>query len=136
MTGRRQIAILLGATAALGILMAVLIVIHRQKPIVIKGAIIREDADPRKELPVADVEISEASGLASGAKSDSSGFFSLALRPLLRRGRPITLEFRHPDYQPLTLNEFIGDKLYIIRLVPISHKTRADSDHTELVMRN
>jgi hypothetical protein len=136
MTGRRKIAILLGATAALGILMAVLIVIHRQKPIVIKGAIIREDADPRKELPVADVEISEASGLASGAKSDSSGFFSLALRPLLRRGRPITLEFRHPDYQPLTLNEFIGDKLYIIRLVPISHKTRADSGHTEFVMGN
>jgi hypothetical protein len=136
MTGRRKIAILLGATAALGILMAVLIVIHRQKPIVIKGAIIREDADPRKELPIADVDITEANGLASGAKSDSSGFFSLALRPLLRRGRPITLQFRHPDYQALTLNEFIGDKIYIVRLVPISRKTRSDSDHTEFVMGN
>jgi hypothetical protein len=137
MTGRRKIAILLGATAGLGILMAVLIVIHREKPIVLKGAVIRQDPDPRKELPIADVEITEVNGLALGsAKSDSSGFFSLTLRPLLRRGRPITLQLRHPDYQPLTLNEFIGDKIYMIRLVPMAHKTRTDSDHADFVVGN
>lgn len=137
MRGRRKAVIWLAALVALGILMAALIVVRRQKPILIKGAVIRQDADTRKELPIADVEITETNGLAaSRSKSDSSGFFSLTLRPFLRRGRPITLKFRHPDYQPLDLNEFVGDKIYIVRLAPVSRQTRSASDHPELVMGN
>lgn len=137
MTGGRRIAILLVAASALGLLMAVLIVVQRQKAIVIKGAVIRQDDDPRRELPIADVEIREANDLATGStRTDSSGFFSLTLRPLLRRGRPITLQFRHAEYQPLNLDEFIGDKLYIARMVPISHTIRSAAEHPEFVVGN
>jgi len=136
MRDRRKVAIWLGVVVALTILATLLIVIRRQKPILLRGAVIRQDADARKELPIAGVEITEANGLAIRTKSDSSGFFSLALRPLLRRGRPITLMFRHPDYQPLDLSEFVGDKIYIARLAPLPRKTRTESDHPEIAVGN
>jgi hypothetical protein len=91
------------------------------KPLTIVGALTVQDADPRKQLPIAGVEVS--AGDNSGeppAKSDSSGFFSLKLRKGLRRGQALRLMFRHPDYHPLDLPEFAGDKLYIVHLIPLS----------------
>ena len=114
-----------------------LVAVHKAKPITIKGAVLSEDADPQKQLPIADVEITGTNGLAvSSSKSDSSGLFSLTLRRGLRRRQPVTLRFRHPDYQPLDLNEFVGDKIYLARMVPISHETRMQSDHPEVTVSN
>ncbi len=91
------------------------------KPLTIVGAITVQDADPRKQLPIAGVEISVVNNSGEPpAKSDSSGFFSLQLRQGLRRGQPVKLVFRHPDYRPLDLPEFAGDKLYIVHLIPLS----------------
>lgn len=96
------------------------------KPVTITGAITVQDADPRKQLPLAGVEVSlakkadENNAGNTPAKSDSNGFFSLKLPKGLRRGQPVTLTFRHPDYHPLELQEFAGDKLYIVHLVPLS----------------
>jgi hypothetical protein len=132
----RKLAISLTAGVAIVVLATLLVVIRKEKPILLRGVVIRQDTDTRKELPVAGVEITEANGLAAATKSDSSGFFSLTLRPLLRRGRPITLKFRHPDYQPLDLNEFVGDKIYVIRLVPVPRKTSSESDHPEIQVGN
>ena len=53
-------------------------------------------------------------------QSDSSGFFVLKLRKPIRRGHPIVLDFRHPQYQPLDLNEYVTNKLYVVHLVPLS----------------
>lgn len=79
------------------------------------------DGDPRKELPIADVEVTAAYGLADvSAKSDSSGFFALKLLRGVRRGEPITLQFRHPDYRPLDVSGLVGDDLYLAHLVPLS----------------
>lgn len=91
-----------------------------RKPISLQGAVTVRDADPRKELPIADVRISTSDEPPVTAKSDASGFFRLTLARGVRRGRPITLHFRHKDYQPLDLDEFVGDKLYIIHLAPLS----------------
>src|SRR6202034_4924955 len=59
--------------------------VHARKnvaPVFLTGAVIRQDNDPRKELPIANVEISAADGLVEvSSRSDSSGFFRLALRP-------------------------------------------------------
>jgi len=94
------------------------------KPLTIAGAITVQDADPRKQLPIAGVEISVAnSSREAPTKSDSSGFFSLQLRQGLRRGQPVKLVFRHPDYRPLDLPEFAGDKLYVVHLIPLSKNT-------------
>ena len=93
----------------------------------LRGAVVREDADPKKELPVADVEvIAVANGSVLGdGKSDSSGFFTVTLRTRLWIGRAVTLKFKHADYQPLEMNEFIGDKLYVAHLVPVPHEAHA-----------
>jgi hypothetical protein len=90
------------------------------KPLTIRGAVIVQDADTRKQLPIAGVEVSVKDSITQVVKSDSSGFFSLQLRQGLRRGRPITLILRHPNYRSLDLPEYTGDKLYIVHLVPSS----------------
>jgi hypothetical protein len=98
---------------------------HR-KPVTITGAVTVKDGDPRKQLPLAGVEISVANNSTEPpVKSDSSGFFSLKLPQGLRRGQPVMLTFRHPDYHPLDLPEFAGDKLYIVQLIPLSKSTDA-----------
>jgi hypothetical protein len=136
-SGRRIAIYSLVLAVLIGGLIAVLVAVHKAKPITIKGAVLSEDADPQKQLPIADVEITGTNGLAvSSSKSDSSGLFSLTLRRGLRRRQPVTLRFRHPDYQPLDLNEFVGDKIYLARMVPISHETRMQSDHPEVTVSN
>jgi len=120
-----------------GALTAVLVAIHKAQPITIKGAVLSQDTDPQKQLPVADVQITGTDGSAlSSAQSDSSGFFSLTLRRGLRRRQPLTLHFRHPGYQPLDLNEFVSDQIYLARMVPISHETRAQTDRPEVAVSN
>jgi hypothetical protein len=72
----------------------------------------------------------------AATKSDSSGFFSLKLRQGLRRGQAMTLIFRHPDYHPLDLPEFAGDKLYIIHLSPLSQSTDSAPNHPPVIVGN
>src|SRR5277367_616849 len=134
MTRGQKIAIYAVVVAALaGAVAAILVAVHRAQPITIRGAVLSQDADPQKQLPIADVQITGTSGLAvSSSKSDSLGFFSLTLRRGLRRRQPVILRFRHPDYQPLDLNEFIGDQVYITRVTPIPHEIRINADRPEV----
>ena len=138
MTSGRKIVIWALAIAGLaGALAAVLVAIHKAQPITIKGAVLSQDPDPQKQLPIADVEITGTDGsTVRSAESDSSGFFSLTLRRGLRRRQPLTLHFRHPGYQPLDLNEFVSDQIYLARMVPISHETHVQSDHTDVAVSN
>ena len=100
------------------------LVIHRlRNPVTITGAVTIKDTDSRKELPIADVEITVADGAAEApTKSDASGFFVLKLKKWIRKGRPVTLKFRHPNYQPLDLQEVADNKLYIAHMVPLVKK--------------
>jgi hypothetical protein len=135
----KKTAIWTAAIAALGILATVLtvVLVHRRQPITLKGVVLRQDGDPQKQLPIADVQITGTNGLAvSSSKSDSSGFFNLTLRRGLRRRQPVTLQFRHPDYQPLVLNEFVADKIYIARMLPIPHEIHVDSDRPDAGVAN
>src|SRR5689334_16984443 len=122
MSDRRTI-LLWNIAAVLILLAGTALVIHRFrffKPFTIQGAVIADSSDSHKELPVADVEITVADGLAPmPAKSDASGYFSIQLRPGVRRGRAITLEFRHPNYDALDQHEFVGDQPYVTRLTPL-----------------
>src|SRR6266568_933888 len=100
----------------------ILAVVHwqRQKPISIRGAVLVQDSDPRKQQPIVGVIISAGVLALSDAKSDSSGFFVLNLRKLIRRRHAITLSFRDSQYGPLVLNDFVSDKLFVVHLVPLS----------------
>jgi hypothetical protein len=104
---------------------------------VLRGAVIRQDQDPKKELPISDVEVSALSnGAVIGeASSDSSGFFAVALRTRVWIGRAITLKFKHADYEPLELHEFAGDKLYLAHLEPVAREP-SNARRPDIVVSN
>jgi hypothetical protein len=118
--------------AVLGAILAValvLTIIHFRKPISIRGAVIKQDADTRRQSPIADVEVSAVDGATvASAKSDFSGYFKLTLPRGIAFSRPVTLRFRHVDYQPLDLKETIGDKLYVVQMTPVSQQAAAQPD--------
>ncbi len=113
-----QIAVLIAVVLAASI---GLIWWQRQKAISLRGAVLVEDSDPRKQLPIAEVEVSAGDLSAADSKTDPSGFFILRLRKPIRKGHAIVLQFRHPQYRPLDLKDFVGNKLYVVRLVPLSN---------------
>jgi len=90
-------------------------------PVKIRGAVLANDPDPARELPIADAEVTlGARTPLATVRSDASGLFVLPI-PLERRMRPgvqVTLHFRHPDYQPLDLEGVAWDKLCIAHLIP------------------
>ena len=113
---------------ALIIVGAIIAVTHRRKPVVLNGAVLRQDNDPNKQLPLAGVQIVAINELGSGhSQSDASGFFSLTLPKGLRRRQPVLLQFRREGYQPLDWHDFISDKNYIARMVPLRQESVAQS---------
>src|SRR5579864_5566860 len=72
---------------------------QKQKTITLQGAILIQDADPRKQQPIAGVEVSAGDLAMSATKTDSSGLFVLKLRKPIRRGHAIILDFHHPQYR-------------------------------------
>lgn len=121
--------------ASLGSLVAIFLALsffrnYQQRPIELRGAIIKQDADPLKQSPIMDVEISEANGLASTTtKSGFNGFFALPLLRGVGRDESVTLRFIHPDYVPVDLTELVSDKLIIVHLVPI-HREAEEQPQT------
>jgi hypothetical protein len=115
-----------------GLILAAIIVTsyiwHKRQPISLRGAILAQDSDPRKQLPIDGVTISASSDLAPlPATSDSSGLFVLKLRKLIRHGHPITLHFTHPLYRTLDVNDYVGNKLYIVHLKPLADQVTSQS---------
>jgi len=109
----------------------------RRQPVSLKGAVIVQEADPNKELPIADVDITASNSLGvAHARSDSSGFFSVTLSRGIRRRQPIALQFRHPDYLPLDIKEYVSDKLYVTRLVPIRREIPQPPSQSQIVVSN
>jgi hypothetical protein len=98
---------------------AVAVILLRRPPIIIVGAVTIQDTDPRKQLPIADVEVSVANGLSTGpVRSDTSGYFRLHLRKWVRKGQVVALTFKNPKYQVLNLKQVADGTLCIARLVP------------------
>ena len=95
---------------------------QKQKTISLQGAVLIQDTDPRKQQPIAGVEVSAGDLAVSKVKTDSSGYFALTLRKPIRRGHAIVLDFQHPQYHPLVEHEFVGNKLYVAHLLPLSTK--------------
>src|SRR5579859_7756299 len=124
MTRAHKIEALSGLLVAALLAVASLALIRwqKQKTISLQGAVLIQDADPRKQQPIAGVEVSAGNLAMSDVKTDSSGLFVLKLRKPIRRGYAIDLSFHHAQYHPLVVNEFVGNKLYIVHLAPLSTK--------------
>lgn len=92
----------------------------RNRVLSVTGAVVQQSEDTKKQSPIGDVVVSVADDLATGpTKSNTSGYFRLELKPTVKRGQPITLQFRQPKYKPLDLKTTAGDTLYVIHLVPL-----------------
>jgi hypothetical protein len=92
----------------------------RQRTTTIQGAVITQNTDPRKQLPIADVEITASDGISVvKSKSDASGLFTIKLRKPLLLGHIIALQFRHADYDPVDLTVNAPGKITVASLAPV-----------------
>jgi hypothetical protein len=138
MSGRRRLVSWTAALVIAGVIIAAILLTRpHTRPLTLRGAVVRQDADPAKELPLADVDIIALyNGAAIGeGKSDASGSFTVTLHTRVWIGRSVTLQFRHAEYQPLDLKEFVGDKLYVARMVALPHEPTA-ANHPNVVVSN
>lgn len=95
--------------------------IPKARAVTLKGAVIRRDADPNKEQPIADAQIIGSGGVATGTtQSDAAGYFSVTLRPGVKPGEPITLSFAHSGYRPLILRDVRPGGLIVAPMLPLS----------------
>jgi hypothetical protein len=119
---RLWLVLFIGLGLVLGCVLAAVAIHFIQKPFAIRGAVIQQNEDPKRQSPIIDVSIDAANHLAAApTKSDFSGYFKLVLRPGIKRGDPITIQFRHPDYQLFDLKDVVSEKVYVVRLIPLHH---------------
>ncbi len=131
MTRGQKAALIVGTLIVAAIVAGVVTTLRTPAthPFFLTGAVLTQAADPRRQMPIAGVQITAASGSATGqSTSDSSGLFRLTLNPGIRRGEPIALKFRHPGYEPLDITQPAAGQIYIAHLKPLS--TATDSKTT------
>jgi hypothetical protein len=127
--------LVIGMSAGLAVLAGILIVhFASEHGIYVRGAVVAKDPDPSKELPLADVEVTVAGLPGSTVRTDESGYFNIWIpfKRLVRLGLPITVGFRHPDYEPFELGSVRGDKLYIVQLTPLPRRAQLPAQVPEI----
>ena len=115
-----------------GILLSIFL--HRpSSQLVLTGVVLRDDADPRKQQPIENAEVTAADGLSLGSsKSDVAGLFQLKLNPSVKRGQPVTLKFRNPEYQPTDIPQKAGDEIYVARMLPVAREVRVRPNRPDI----
>ena len=122
----------------------IMVGIHRWVPryITIEGAVIREDEDPSRELPIAAVKVTASDDVTNVVThSDASGYFRLEFKEGISLRRALALSFRHPDYLPLDLNLQVGldrreRKLYVAAMKQIAPPVTNVSNRPRTVVSN
>jgi hypothetical protein len=123
------------AAALAGATIAVFVFKHRV--ITLQGAVILQDADARKQSPIAGVVITASDNVAIGSStSDFSGFFRMTLQRTVLSDQVVTLRFRHPEYQPLDLQVPVSDELSIAHMLPVHVDERPRSSQPEVLLSN
>jgi len=136
MTTRKKIAIWTGvavvtATAATALIMKQ----FRARTVTMTGAVLTEDPDPRKQLPIPNVEITVMDGTSViTQKSDSAGLFRLIVPMRAWLSEATSISFRHPGYRPLDVTERLQDQIYVVRLVPVPQKNTDRQSTAEITV--
>ena len=127
-----SLLVLLGIAAALA-----LSYFPHRKALSIEGAVIVQDEDTMKRVPITGVSITLNTDVETfSAISNSLGFFTLQLPVAVRRGRAITLQFRHRNYNPLDVHDYVGDKLYIAKMAPVAQSSSIRQDRPKVTVAN
>jgi hypothetical protein len=131
MTEKKAIWTIVAILAALVVVLVFLLRAHRVRELAdklsvpIEGAVIQRAADPKNELPIADVVITASDGTRSAAtRSEGSGYFKLVLHKRVLSDQPVTVIFHHPRYEPLTITVPTGrfetpSVLHVVAMTPI-----------------
>ncbi|MFZ0593816.1 MAG: carboxypeptidase regulatory-like domain-containing protein [Bryobacteraceae bacterium] len=123
----RPLKISLGLTAILAVAAGIGIYLirtgkirfSRVTPVALEGAVLRQDSDPRKQVPIEDAVVSVTGGMSyAETKSNASGLFRVTLRPGIKPGQTVNLRFSHPDYKPIEITEYPQGQIVIARLQP------------------
>jgi len=134
--GMWVLAILVFAAVVTGTVAGISVYRKHRTLIILHGAVLKQDVDSRKQTPIADVEVTSVDGLAvREAKTNFSGAFNLTMQPGVKMGQTVRLAFHHPDFQPLVMNQEVGDDLYIVRMVPL-HEVDEASNQPETKITN
>lgn len=127
MTDVRKIAKWTVVVLSLGIVIGSLLFIIRQSrpkpPLQLTGVVLRRDTDPRKQIPIADAEVTATTeSTTTRTVSDASGLFSFTL--LAREGEPqiAKLVFDQSGYVPLEIPKATGNQLYLAYMTPLPEK--------------
>lgn len=143
MRGERSAAAMAAVAIVLAIVAGVVITFPKRPipTISLTGVVLRQDTDVRRQMPIENVQITAAIGLASvETKSDSSGFFQFTLHPIREPNQhpPISLTFRHPSYHLLELTLPDTAQMYIARMKPLSNgeSTHVEANSPQVVISN
>lgn len=108
--------------------MAVVLIVRfyhwRPRSLTIQGAVIRRDQDTRKELPIAEAEVTASDGVTSiSAQSDASGYFDITFPEAVWPGQTLDVTIHHADYKPYEFKLSTGlrsasRELYVAAMTP------------------
>ena len=134
----RKIVMWIAVASVLTIAVTIAVsIIQKRRQITLRGAVIREDTDPSKRAPIANADVTAITGdLTRQSTTDQTGLFTVILPKGFRRRQLVTLQFKHPGYHPLQLDEVIGDQLYIARMVPEGSSSEASAGPPLQVISN
>ncbi len=138
MTRERKISQAAAAGLFLILIAAIAIRAYRTlsiETISLAGVVIRQDADPRRRMPIANVSITATSGQTVGKfKSDPAGYFHLTLNIEKRKMPLLTLRFRQSDYHPLEMTIPATTRIYVVRMLPITAEQRIQTPGPDIVI--
>jgi hypothetical protein len=132
----------LAATAAVVAIFWLRLHHWRPRTLTIQGAVIRQDSDSWKELPLAGAEVTASDGSASATSySDASGYFTLVLSAGVWPQRNISLSFQDAGYHPLEMAFQPGlrstpGRLFVAALQPLAPPVNPEPAHPASVVSN
>jgi hypothetical protein len=109
---------------------------------IVQGAIIRADADARKQLPIPNVQVTARYGDSTlNTESDASGYFRVAFPGIVVPGQTVRLTFEHENFDPLDLDVKITfrSSLRQLLIVPMSStvtESGNDSSRASVAVQN
>src|SRR5579864_1857619 len=136
MMTKKRIAIWTGVAVVTAVTVTALVMKQfRARTVTVTGAVLTEDVDPRKQLPIPNVEITVKDGASVFTqKSDSAGFFRLPVPLRVWFSETTSINFRHPGYRPLDVTQHLRDQIYVVRLAPLPGKNMGAQNAAEVTV--
>ncbi|HLJ49230.1 MAG TPA: carboxypeptidase-like regulatory domain-containing protein [Bryobacteraceae bacterium] len=108
------------AILGLAILVTLLVRYRLHASTSIEGAVILQDSDPRKQLPIPGVEVTAILGNTTvQSRSDASGFFRMTVRGAYWLRQRASLTFQRQGYEPVRISQPLTEQIYVVRMTAL-----------------